>query len=280
MNRESLIGAAFIMVFSWSVSAALAGETYEKDDFAGQKIVVAGTGDCQKLLRAMGKALEMNLKGAQIDVPDSIGSGGGIKALADGQVDLARVARPLKDNEKALGLTYKLFAINPVVFVVHPSVTCIENLEFKDILDIYSGKNVKWEQLGAASGKIYPIIRESGDSSIMVLYAKIPGFKDIRSPKAKVIYTTPDAIAALSKYENTIGFFPMTETKGEKLRVLKINGVSPSTENVANGRYLLTTPFAIVYKKEPTGLAKAFIDFLYSEEGERIISDFGAVPSR
>ena len=50
------------------------------------------------------------------------------------------------------------------------------------------------------------------------------------------------------------------------------------SENIEKGRYGLTIPYGIVHKGEITGLAKRFLDFLYSEEAQRIIIANGAFP--
>ncbi|MBU0946729.1 MAG: substrate-binding domain-containing protein [Proteobacteria bacterium] len=246
--------------------------------FSGQKIIVGGTGDSQHLLSEIAKALEERLGGGEIEVPESIGSGGGIRAVAAGKIDLARVARPLKENETKLGLTYKCFAKSPVVFVIHPSVTGIEDLKSEDIIGIYSGKINVWGQLGGQDQKIYAITREVGDSCRIVLNKRIPGFKDITEPTAKVIYNTPEAVATLIRHKKTIGFLPMPMTIGKDLKILTVDGVYPSAENIRSGRYKLVVPFGIVYKGELKGLAQRFVNFLSSTEGKRLIAEYGAVP--
>lgn len=245
--------------------------------FAGQKIIVSGTGDSQKLLRESAKFLEEQLGGGEILVPESIGSGGGVRAVAAGEINLGRVARPLTESEEKLGLHYKRFARCPIVFVVHPSVNYIDNVTSEDIVGIYSGKITDWGHFGA-DGKIYVVGREPGDSSLIVLNKLLPGFKDIKRPRVKTIYNTPDAVAMLMKHRRTIGYLPISMTVGTDLRILKIDGVYPSVENVRSGKYKLIVPFAFVYRDELSGLSKRFVGFFDSEEGRHIIQSHGVVP--
>lgn len=270
-NAAAAIGHKIPPAFLAKASQVIRG-------FSGQKIIVSGTGDSQQLFREVAKILEERLGGGKIEVPESIGSGGGIRALAAGKIDLARVARPLKENEKKLGLTYKRFAKSPVVFVVNPSVSGVENLKTEDIIGIYSGKINVWGQLGGQDQKIYAITREVGDSSRIVLNKHIPGLKDIAEPAAKVIYNTPEAVATLIRHKKTVGFLPMPMAIGKDLKILKVDGVYPSAENIKSGRYKLVVPFGILYKGELKGLAKRFVDFLYSKEGKRLITKYGAIP--
>lgn len=278
MKKILLYGIGLLVLFLATLMVAQA-KTSESGSFNGQKIIIGGTGDSQALLRSLARAFETTFVGSDIEVPDSIGSSGGIKALAGGRVDLARVARPLKEREKKDGFTYHLFAKSPVVFVVHPSVTGCDNLAYEQLIGIYTGKITNWEQLGASDGKIYAITREPGDSILGVLNKQIPGFKDITKPAAKVIYSTPETVEALANHRNTFGFLSMSARNGTDLRIVKVKGIYPSPENVTAGKYNLITPFAIVYKGQLTGLAKAFVDFLHSEKGRKIISEFGAIPS-
>ncbi len=246
--------------------------------FDGQKIIVGGTGDSEALLGKVASALEEKLGGGEIEVPESIGSSGGIKALKAGKIDLARVARSLKETEKAPDINFRIFAQSPIVLVVHPSVKGIDNLSTMQIIGIYSGEITDWAQLGAERGKIYAITRERGDSSLTILNKHIVGFKDITDPVAKVVYKTPDTVTTLTEHRNTIGFLPMSAAKETALRILKVDGVYPSMENVLSGKYKLLVPFGIVSRGEPEGLSRRFIDFLYSEEGKRIIAEMGTVP--
>ena len=245
--------------------------------FTGQKIVISGTGDSQKLLREAATYLEEQLGGGEIMVPESIGSGGGIRAVAAGEIDLARVARPLTASEEKLGLNYKRFAKCPIVFVVHPSVNYLNNLTSEDIVGIYSGKIFDWGHFGA-DGKIYVLGREPGDSSLIVLNKLLPGFKNINFSRVKTVYNTPEAVAMLMKHRRTIGYLPISMTVGTDLRILKVDGVYPSVENVRNGTYKLVVPFAFVYRDNLTGLVKRFVDFFEEEEGRHIIQSYGVVP--
>jgi phosphate transport system substrate-binding protein len=245
--------------------------------FAGQRIIVSGTGDSQELLRETARFLEDQLGGGDILVPESIGSGGGVRAVAAGEIDLARVARPLTESEEKLGLNYKRFARCPIVFVVHPSVNYIDNITSEEVVGIYSGKITDWGQFGA-DGKIYAVGREPGDSCLLVLNRMLPGFKGIAEPRAKIIYNTPEAVATLMQHRKTIGYLPMSMTLGSGLRILKVDGVYPSAENVSNGDYKLVLPFGLVYRDDLSPLAKRFLDFLDSEEGKHIMRTYGVVP--
>jgi len=270
-----------LLVLLATAAVAQADSQDANDPNAVQKIVVSGTGDNQALLRALADAFTKKLDGkCLIEVPDAIGSSAGIKALAKGEIDIARIARPLKKEEQEKGLGYKMFAHTAVVFVVNPGVTGIDNITSEQIVDIYSGKITDWKDLGANPGKIYPLTREPGDSSLKVFSETFPEFNAIPNPVAKVMFLTPEAVAALLQYKNTIGFVPYSSTVGTDLKVLKFNGVEPSIEKITGGEYKYLIPLGVAYKEQPEGLVKEFIDFLYTEDARKIIEKMGAVPAQ
>lgn len=244
-----------------------------------QKIIVSGTGDSTELMRALADAFMQKHKGKYtVEVPDAIGSTAGVKALAKGKTDIARIARPLKKQEKKLGINYEIFAHTPVTFVVNPSVKGIDNITTEQIVAIYSGKITDWKDVGATPGKIYPLTREPGDSALKVLSKTFPEFTNISNPVAKVMFLTPEAVATTLKYKNTICFIPYSSVVGTDLKVLKVNGIEPSAEKVNAGQYKHVIPLGVAYKGQPRGLVKKFIDFLYTEEARKIIKKIGAVP--
>ena len=141
--------------------------------FATEEITIAGTGDSQKLMGALAKAFEQAHPNTKINVPNSIGSSGGIKSTALGTVQLGRVARKIKDSEKRYNLKYLLFAYSPMVFAVNDSVKNLDNITSEQIIDVYSGSLKTWEELGAKKGKIYVASREMGDSSYSIILKKL-----------------------------------------------------------------------------------------------------------
>lgn len=242
------------------------------------RIVIEGTGDSQALLRKLAGAFEKTHPGICIEIPDSIGSSGGIKATASGKCDLGRVARPIKANEKSYGLTFRCFAYAPVVFAMNQSVRGIDNLTYSQILGIYSGELEDWKSLGGPEGKIYIINREQGDSSRTALEETIPGFRNIQKPAGKTVYTTPEAFDILNQYEGTIGYVPLAMIKGSNVRIPRINGIEPSTENVQEGKYPNVVPLGLVWKGGLNAHSSAFVTFLFSPEGKKIIEGNGAIP--
>ena len=246
---------------------------------AHDTVVIAGTGDSQKMLRLLGLEYCRTHPNVLIEVPESVGSSGGIKALLEGRCDLARMGRPLTAKESFYNLSYLLFAKSPIVFAVHENVGSIENLTKKMLLDIYAGRIRFWEALGAFSGKIYIANREKGDSSRNVIESVIPAFARIDPFAGKILYTTPEVARVLSTYENTFGYLPLSAVLEKNVRVLNFAGVPATPATVQSKTYPLVVPLGLVWHGVLDHVAADFVTFIGSSAGAKIILDSGAYPA-
>lgn len=275
--RKALM-ATISVIFSFHIVAIPVFAKNPGGKLSGE-LAVEGTGDSRRLLRAIAQRFEELHPETHIEVPRSIGSSGGIRLAGRGETELARTARPLEKKELDYGLTSSVFAISPLVFAVNPSVKGINDLTDEQIIGIYKQKITDWSHISKSSGKIYFVNREAGDSSRRIMEALVPGFAEIDPPTRGIFFTTQETVDAIEGHKNTIGYGPVAMMVNTNLKILKLNGVYPSAENVKNGSYKLAIPLAVVYKKESLSpLAEAFVDFLYSTESNEIIRRYGCLP--
>lgn len=239
-----------------------------------ETVTIVGTGDGVSILKGIGAAFTAANPEVTIDIPESIGSGGGIKAVGADEYKVARVARKIKDKEKPLGLTYLPYAKVPVVFFVNPGVG-VTNLTARQAVDIYSGKITDWQEVGGKAGNIRVVRREDGDSSLEVLQKTFPGFKDITiTEKSKTALKTPEMVELVTKKEGTIGFGPLDVATAHKLSVVSIDGVSPTQEG-----YPSVGVMAFVFKEaNNTDGIKKFLEFATSETAHDLIKQAGGLP--
>ena len=247
---------------------------------SAETITIAGTGDSQLLLRQMAQVFQQQNPEAQILVPNSVGSGGGIKLLQAGRSELARIARPLKPKEKAEGLHYRTFAYSPIIFVANMSTPCVKSVSAAEVVALFTGEINNWNQLGSCQDhKIYVANREEGDSSKTVLEEKIPGVKEIKQLAGRTIYSTPETYDTLNRYEHSFGYLPASQIVKGTLTKFDYEGIAPTTENVQQGKYPLAVPLGIVWRGEPQGVAKQFIDYLFSPTAQQLMLKMNAVPA-
>jgi phosphate transport system substrate-binding protein len=245
---------------------------------AAEKITICGTGDSQALFRLLAAAFEKDT-GISVKVPDSIGSSGGIKATFKGQCDLGRIARPLKKKEKKYELSWLFFARSPVVFFANHSLANIPSLTSEQIVNIYNGQTILWQDVGNLIGRIYVAGRECGDSSRSAIEKTLTGFKEIQVYTGKTLYSTPETIDTVLQNNNTIGYSPLSALLGrENVHIFHIDNIAPDHSSVTEGTYNLSTPFGLVWRKDISEQALQFIDFLNSPEAVNIIISTGAFP--
>lgn len=277
MKKTNILLALLALLVLFPFSAQARQPEEQKPSENPRVLVIPGTGDSQVLLHKLAQLYTKNRPGITVEIPESIGSGGGIRSVITGKNEIARVARPLTEKESAQGLKSRIFAQAPVVFAVNPGVAGAESLSLEQILGVYSGKIQQWDALGGV-GKIYAMNREEGDSSRTVLENFIPGFKEISVPAGATVYSTPEAVQTLMASPNTIGYLPMPAAVGTGLRMLQVQGIAPSAANVRQKKYQLVIPLALVWKDTLSPRAQDFLDFLSSPAARKLMLDNGAIP--
>src|SRR5437879_12994320 len=85
-----------------------------------RRLDIVGTGDGIDVLRVIAASFMQQEGSARVEIPPSIGSGGGIAAVGSGKAILGRVARRLTDAEAASGTVSKPIAPPPPPSIVHP----------------------------------------------------------------------------------------------------------------------------------------------------------------
>jgi len=243
---------------------------------ADSGLKVVGTGDGLEMLQEIGEAFSAAHPEIDLSIPPSIGSGGGIAAVSSGAERLGRVARPLKDSEVEFGLVYLPIARIPTAIFTHPSAG-VKELASNELAGLYSGAITNWSELGGADLRVRLVRREDSDSTLQVLRASMPGWKELEfSPRSKTALTTQEAISSARKVEGAIAFGPYSRPLEDGLSVLKIDGHHPTDEG-----YPSTVTLALIYKDGTMddGM-KAFIDYVLSDHARDLIRNFGGVPVR
>jgi phosphate transport system substrate-binding protein len=105
---------------------------------------------------------------------------------------------------------------------------------------------------------------------------------------SKTDHTTKDAVIAnqteimmknVSGDNYAIGYVSLGSLN-DTVKAVKIDGADATTENVLSGTYAVSRPFNIVTKGEPTELAQDFIDFILSDEGQKVVEDNKYIPEQ
>ncbi len=245
-----------------------------------ESIIVGGSTSVAPILEILADNFEAENPARKINFGPPGHTGAGIKGVNRAIYSLGALSRELKPAEKELGLREYWFARDALVFAVHPDVK-LKGLSTDDIRAIYYGEISNWKRLGGPDREIVVLDRYE-DSSPKVLLYKESLFEKKRkiADKAIMIESPNDMDIALINTSYSIGYTSLASIIRENydLHVLALDGIQPTPETVNEGFYKLARPQGFVVKGEPEGLAKEFIDFIFSAKGSEILKKRGYIP--
>lgn len=143
-----------------------------------------------------------------------------------------------------------------------------------------SGSKNTTDNTANANKEITVVSREEG-SGTRGAFIELLSIEEKKDDGSKVDHTTAEALIANSTSvvltqvtgnENAIGYISLGSLN-DTVKAVKIDGVDATAENVKNGTYKVSRPFNIATKAEPTGLAKDFIDFILSADGQAVVGE-------
>ncbi len=208
---------------------------------------------------------------------DATGSGTGIEAVANGTCDIGLASRNLKDEEVNRGLKQTTVALDGIAIIVNANCP-LDDISVEDIAAIYTGEITSWDGFGG-SGKIACIGREAGSGTR-------DGFESITKTKDSCVLeqeltSTGAVIAAVQSNEYAIGYASFASVENQTgIKVLTVGGVKCTSENIANGSYVIQRPFNLITKSNAalSSEAQKFFDFMMSKDASQYIVKAGAVP--
>lgn len=240
----------------------------------GTGTIIAGSTSVQPYAEVLAEEFMIINPGTEIDIQGG-GSSAGITAAQTQSADIGMSSRSLKDSEKSLWNTE--IARDGLVLIVNPK-NSVQNLSLDQVRDIYSGGITHWDQVGGVKEKINLITREEGSGTRSAFTELLMGELEI-SPKAIVQDSNGSVMQLVAGDPNAIGYISLG-LLNENIKALDLDGIEATAENIMNDTYMLFRPFLFVTNGEPTGLAKDFIDFTLSEEGQKLLSQEGLIPTR
>lgn len=214
---------------------------------------------------------------------------GGYYNLAERTTDVFIGAYPSKEQiefakEQNTEYVYTQIGSEAFVFFVHKD-NPIESLTTEQIKGIYSGKITNWSEVGGNNEPIVPFQRPEGSGSQSMLI-RIMGDTPIVEPDTQsLVDGMGGIIEEVADYKNkstSIGFSFRYYVEGiiqnPDIKMIAIDDVFPSKENIKNGAYpFIASVYAVTYKGNPNENVQKLIDWMLSEEGQYIIEETGYV---
>ena len=273
-----IIGTAF-------AGCAKQDETSQKDTGSKQEdtskisgsILSLGSSALFPLAEQAAKTFKAKYPDADVQVQAG-GSGKGLTAVADGtaQIGNSDIFAEEKSGIDATSLEDHKVCVVGFAAVVNKGVK-VDNITKQQLIDIFTGKTKNWKDVGGDDMPIVIVNRptSSGTRATFKKYA-LDGkeeavgkalTEDNSGTVQKTVADTPGSISYLA-------FSYLNDT----IKALKLEGVDPTNENVTSGKYPVWSYEHMYTKGAATGLAKAFIDYISSDEVKPDLLKLGFIP--
>lgn len=216
------------------------------------------------------------------------GSGLGVNSAINGTVDIGLVSREIKDSEKAKLPNHKFYTLgyDALTIAVNPKNPVLQvkpNLTAEEVKKIFSGELKTWQQLDASlpNRPIVVAVRDLGGGATQAFDEAI--MKGTPITKEAIQLPSMGALAGkVQENVDAIGYVSVGFVQADKAKfgVLSVNGIAPTSENIAAGKYQIARPLIIITKDKPDDKQQNFIEYLLSENGYKAIEAMGFVPVR
>jgi phosphate transport system substrate-binding protein len=213
------------------------------------------------------------------------GSGVGVQAIINKKVDIGMSSADVTKAQKAQDADMNIITIahDGIAIIVNPQNTIAEITPLQ-VKNIYSGKVTKWTEINAnvpnTNNQIVVVGRDSSsgtrtyfDSAVMSGVTETSKMHEDNSNGAVLqeVAQTPGAIGYIS-----IGYLT-TDVKAVPIMLDNGNVVIPSVTTVKDKSYPIRRDLYMITNGQPTGLAKNYLDYLLSADGQKIVVDQGYV---
>jgi len=213
---------------------------------------------------------------------------GAYKALVKFETDIIFTAGPSSQQRSELSEDMQMTPIGKegFVFFVHDS-NPVNSLTIEELQKIYSGEITNWKEVGGRNKDIIAFQRPEGSGSQTGLQNMMEGIPIMTPPTDQRVGGMGGVIEKASNYRNhrnAIGFsyryFATQMKEDHGIKLLKVNGVDPNVESIKSGKYPLTAEFYAITNGSDHRHIEDFIDWILSDQGQRIIEKTGYVPIR
>ena len=278
-----LVGVLFMMGGCGGNEEEKASSSNEEKEYSGN-LQVNGSTTVAPIAQAWAEEFMKKYPESKIVVTGT-GSGDGIAALINGTADIAMASREMKEEEKKQFKGEKpkelFIGTDALSVIVHPK-NPIKSLTLEQLKDIYTGKITNWKELGGNDAEIIVYSRDS--SSGTYEFFKEFGLEgEEYTPDARRAPSNSAVVQSVAQEENAIGYIGLSFlNENVKGLALSINGkelVEPSFETAASGKYPLVRKLYMYTVGDPEGLAKAFLEFGLSKDGQEIVKKVGYIPA-
>jgi phosphate transport system substrate-binding protein len=242
----------------------------------GETLRLGGTGSALATMKQLAEAFHKRNPQFAVTIVPSLGSSGGIKALAAGALDIAVISRPLESEEAAQGMVAREYGRTPFVLVTNQKG--LTRMTLQQVADIVAGRVTKWPD----GTPIRLVLRPTSDYDTTLWANFSPGMKQALASARRregmvVAMTDQDAADEIDHLPGAFGVTSLALVMSEKRRfeLITLDGVTPTVRALADNRYPYFKIMSVVTRGDGPAAAQGFIDYLRSREARAVLARTG-----
>jgi phosphate transport system substrate-binding protein len=223
----------------------------------GTRVRIDGSESMEAINQNLKQRFEQQYPNTQVEI-EKTGTDPALKALQDGNIDLAAIGRPLTEGEKAQGLVPVTVHRQKIAMIVSPNNPFTGDLTFEQFAKMFRGEIKNWSEVGGPPSQIRFIDRPE-TSDTRKAFQIYPVFQNAPFKTGdNAVKLTEDNTDALAKElgKDGIGYAIADQVKDRKdIRIVSMNKTLPS-----DPRYPFSQPLTYVYKgPNPNAAVKGFL---------------------
>lgn len=272
---------AFALVGCGQPKAADSGAEPGAETELTGSISVEGSDTMVNLGQAWAEVFMTENPGVMISITGG-GSGTGIAALTNGTVDFANASREMKDEEiteaqgKGIEPVEHEVAKDAIAVITNPD-NPVTALTLDQLGKIYRGEISNWKDVGGPDKKIVLLSRDSSSGTYEYFKEEVVGKELEYAKEAKLLPSTQAIVDETKSNPDAIGYIGLGYLTDD-VKVLEIDGKAASLEAALDGSYVLSRGLYMYSNGEPAEVMKAYLDWVLSPEGQKVVEDQGFVP--
>ncbi len=244
-------------------------------------LTVQGSDTMVNLAQAWAEAFQNDNPGVTISVTGG-GTGTGIAALVNGTVDFANASREMKAEEKQQAADAGVdpveteVAKDGIAVLVNPA-NPVADLTVEQLGSIYRGEITNWKDVGGNDKPIVLLGRDTSSGTYEFFKEAVVG-KDAEYAKAmKNLQSSQAIVDEVSKNADAIGYVGLGYENAQ-IKPVTVGGIAATVDTVLDGSYPLSRGLYMYSNGKADGAKKAYLDWILSDAGQKLVADQGFVP--
>ena len=204
---------------------------------------------------------------------DETGSDAGVNLTSNGSVDFGFTSRALTADESTKVKSVGIGLVGTCVIV--NASNPIKGLTKEQVRQIFAGEITNWKGLGGEDVDIKVFVREANAATRSSFESYFFGGKATYSKTASEVFELEQTLRAVGSFKASIGMATASSRAASDptVKLLPIDGIAPTPENLVNGTYKIGRPLLIVVPADESKVRpgiKAFLEWVRSSEGQSV----------